>query len=513
MKNDEGYVLIGVIATFMVLAILSLSMISISASSFKISTSERDHQSAFYVAEAGLNYQEQKLRQGLLSIYQSDLIENQEDFENTSLGNTTLSGESIYEEFEQRNTFADLLVEQKSPYEYRITSTGHIGNESRSLSKTIMVEWQDKYEFIEETNTATAPPFAVFTSGSTTISNGTIIGDIGTTNINSNSIQFPGGGPTLNGDIYTPAGDQDIVNINVNNFNPEIKEISGDYSFPSLPDFPALPVDYTIPSDLLVKNSDGSNAAYLVKDGNLLVNHWLLENAEFTLDDNYYFQEILISGYRNLTLDSGDQDHFIIVDHLNIGNGDIYIKGKGNLTIYVTDRITLGAGSVLNKLGPNGGDKHELVNQLNIFYAGENNLTFANDVKIYGSMYVKTADIRFSGSVGVMGNIFSGGKNFEITGGSSENLAQVFFAPKAKFKITGGGALKGRIISEDFEISGGATVEFTDDLDFKEGPISPSKIGIEGNAGNNNADENKVNKFPTNKSLIIKGNPMQEMTK
>lgn len=512
MKDDSGYVLIGVIATFLVLSILSLTMISISAVSFKTSTSERDNQSAFYIAEAGLNYQEEQLKQRLLSIYESDLIETQEDFEYMAIGDAALSGESTYDKFEQSNTYAEIVVEQESPYEYTITSTGHIGGESRTLSKVINVEWQDKFEFLEEGQSGFAPPFAVFTSGSFLMNNGTIVGDIGTTNANPNSINFPGGGPTLNGNIYVPDGDESIVNNKVNNIKSSINTLPNNYTLPELPEFPIIPENHKIPEDLLIMDKGGYNSTYLVKDQKLLVNHWLLKNAEFTVDDNYYFQEIFINQNMNLTLNIGNKDRFIVVDHLNIENGNIYLEGSGSLTLFVKEKITANSGSHINKLHSVNDNKYDRASQLNVFYAGDNAVNLAGNVKVYGSMYIKKADIRFEGSMGVVGNIFSGGENFDISGGSKDNVAQIFFAPNAKFKITGGGAFKGRVIANHFEITGGATIEFTDLLDFNEGPISLSTISNNDSELEPGHGGNHVIKVPTNKNLIIINNPLHEIS-
>src|SRR5690625_3126750 len=509
-KGDSGYVLIGVIASFLVLSVLSLTMISISTLSFKTSSSERDHQSAFYIAEAGINYQEQQLKQELLGLYESDLIETQEDFEYRVSGKANLSGEFIYDKFEQTNAHAEIVVEQKSPYEYLITSTGYIGKQSRTLSKVMNVEWQEKYEFVQENKAGSAPPFAVFTSGNFSMNNGTIIGDVGTTNTNHSSIVFPGGGPTLDGDLYLPGGDAKIVDNKVIGLNLSLQELPNSYTIPELPEFPAIPENLAKPEDLLVTDAGGYNKTYLVKDQRLLVNHYLLENAEYVLDQNYYFREIFINQNSNLTLDLGNQDRIIVVDHLNVSNGNIYLKGSGHLTIYVKDKFTASSGSQINKLHSENDNKFDRSGQLSIFYAGNPRVNFGGAVKIYGSMYIKKADINFEGSMGVVGNIFSGGENFYITGGSVENVAQVFFAPRVLCSLAGGGSFKGRIIANHFEITGGARVEFTDELDFKEGPISLSGVTNSHPDFDPGKGGSHVIKIPTNKKLLITNSPVLE---
>ena len=54
INNENGYTLLIVIMVLVVISILGLGLMGTSATTLKHSTSERDYQSAFYVAEAGL---------------------------------------------------------------------------------------------------------------------------------------------------------------------------------------------------------------------------------------------------------------------------------------------------------------------------------------------------------------------------------------------------------------------------------------------------------------------------
>lgn len=178
-----------------------------------------------------------------------------------------------------------------------------------------------------------------------------------------------------------------------------------------------------------------------------------------------------------LRIDVGDKNRAIVVDHLNIENGHIELLGTGSLTIYVTDKITLGRGSSVNENGD--------ISRLNIFLKGTGSkhnrkeLKIAGSQKIYGSLYAEDADIHFSGGGGFVGNIFTGGKNLIIEGGSTITT-QLIFAPQADVRMAEGGNLKGMIVAKRFYNTGGATITFEEPFVLT-GPISPAALNISGN--------------------------------
>src|SRR5690625_258016 len=140
-------------------------MITLSAASFKTSTTEKNNQSAFYIAEAGLNYQEQQLKNKIIKIYEANNVETEDDFIR-ELSSDVLFPDATYDDFEQENAYAELSVEKLSDYQFKIYSKGYVGKESRSLSRVVEVEWQDKYQFIEENIQSEFQHFSVFSSDS-----------------------------------------------------------------------------------------------------------------------------------------------------------------------------------------------------------------------------------------------------------------------------------------------------------------------------------------------------------
>ena len=55
LKQEKGYSLLLVILAIAFLSVLGIMLLTLTANSLKISTSERDDQSVFYIAEGGLN--------------------------------------------------------------------------------------------------------------------------------------------------------------------------------------------------------------------------------------------------------------------------------------------------------------------------------------------------------------------------------------------------------------------------------------------------------------------------
>ncbi len=498
-EQESGYTLIGVLAIFVILTALGMSLVMLSVTSVKTSTTERDDQSAFYIAEAGLNYKMKEIEEDVLSVYELKKVKTKEDFYSKVKEKLLVNDEKVYEKFES-DAWAELVVNPLSgtENEYEIISTGYSGNQTRSVAKIITVTWKNKIKDFK------LPPFAVFTSGSFNMGSGSITGDIGTVNESKGGIYFGNnGGQHNDGAIYVPRMDKDIVKSNNSNINSEIKAIDETYSIPQLPPFPEIPSNFTKLPDQMIKN--GSNTTDLIKDNNLLITNWITNNYTLVMNNDLEFHSITLNENNKLYIDVGDTDKRIVVNNLDIVNGHVELKGKGNLTIYVIDKIIMGAGSTIN----NNGD----VNRLNVYLKGSDasnqpkKIVLSGAQKVYGSLYAEDADITLTAGGGFIGNIFTGGKNFKVDGGSY-NQAQLFFAPNANFDMTSGGnEFEGMIIANTFEISGGWQI-FYKEFQFSDGPISPAALGI-----NNGNDNDGFNGDETGEGPSLTTTPLREVTK
>jgi len=455
-RNPEsGYTLIGVLIVFIILAVLGTSIIMMTLTSLKTSSMERDNETAFYIAEAGLNAQMKTIEEEVQKIYNKDIIRNKTDFYRELAKD--LPGEYHVDDFVKVNNiqpYTEIELSHIKDNEFYIKSIGYIDKESRTLESIFEVEWDEKE------NSEKLPSFAVLTNGQFTMRNGSIVGDIGTFLDKDGSIDFPGNSNvTVDGDIYVPNGNSDIVKgkglINI----PQYKAVD-DYYFPELPPFPDIPKNYTkLPNQK-------HNGFEFIQNNKLMITSWQVEDFTFEVNENLEFSEININGNKTLTLDVGDTDREIVVDQL-IVSGHIKLKGTGNLTIYIRDKISMSSGTTVNPDAE--------VNRLNIYYAGSNPIA-SGQYKLFGSLYAKDASITLGHGAGIVGNIFVGGsKNKLIFTGGSSTKSQLLFAPYSKIIFNAGGTFKGKIFSETFEISGGANVEIDNNIEIT-GPLSEKEI-------------------------------------
>src|SRR5699024_6837248 len=82
--NESGYTLLAVLLLIMIISVFGLSLSALSLTSVTVSTKEHDYQSVYYIAEAGSNYQMEKVKKIVQNaeqhIYdQFDLLEHDEN--------------------------------------------------------------------------------------------------------------------------------------------------------------------------------------------------------------------------------------------------------------------------------------------------------------------------------------------------------------------------------------------------------------------------------------------------
>lgn len=279
------------------------------------------------------------------------------------------------------------------------------------------------------------PEYAVYANSTITLKEGAIInGDVGT-HLNSNAITLTGGAKINGQKVY------DLPKVT------------------HLPPFPSFP-SYPTPKNQKIK--DGGNQHDVIKNGDLNINNWMVTNNNYILklDSNVSFKNMNFDQNITLRIDTGNSDKEIVVDHLNIKNGHIEIIGNGKLTIYVRDNITMGSGSTINKDGS--------IDKLKVYYQGTEKLKLTDDEKIFGSLYAKNASIEINGSSGLIGHIFTGGKEVIVRGGVKNH--SMIFAPNAEFQLNEGGQIFGTVICNSFVGTGGSNVTY-EKIDLKSMPF------------------------------------------
>ncbi|WJE16389.1 PilX N-terminal domain-containing pilus assembly protein [Halobacillus sp. ACCC02827] len=446
--NEQGMIFVFVLMVLMILSILGLSLLGLVAGNTKISSTERDQQSVYYIAEAGAVQRLQDMEEAVDLSYADADDERSfyEVLEEKVLG--TVDIQSFTPAFGKQPE-AEVTItrdQENNPGSYQITSTGRIGARTRTVTQSVHIQWQEK-------GGMTVPnAMAVFTEETITLSGGALVeGNIGTNSEAANTVSF-NGGASVTGDIYVPSGAEDQA-VNAPAYMNIPPPIPTNTHVPfELPPFPVYP-DYPVPDDERLQKTEW-NGYDVIKDGKLKIDNYISDGYTLHLTNDIHFKEIILNSNYTLTIDVGDTDKAIVVDHLNVKNGHINITGTGKLTLYVKDALTMGSGSTINENGS--------IEQLGVYVADSDEarrIKLAGSQKIFGSLYAETADIELTGGGGFQGHIFTGGGSFIISGGARA-YASLLYAPHADFRITGGGKVLGSILSKTYRSDGGGTVEY-----------------------------------------------------
>jgi type II secretory pathway pseudopilin PulG len=447
-NSERGFTLLGVLMVLVVLSVLGVGIIATSANVMKVSTEERKDQSVFYIAEAGV----------VKGIHEIETVVNQvfndvnDEFKGlSSLEKKVFNFENrFYKELDMRipttltpPSFETSLGETPSasvtvtsisinPRIYKIKSVGVIGNKTRTVVQEFTISLNPSE--IEKPgipgNRALQVSKKIDMGGSVKVE-----GDAGIESRDSNDVKFSGTA-RVTGKLFHG------VKNNI-----------------SLPSFPIYPT-YNIPRDQKIKNSNG-NETDLVKDGKILIGNYITNGYTLNMSGNMEFKEIFVNENNTFIINLGTADKEIVVDHLNVINGHIKIVGSGKLTIYVKDKITLGSSSTINAKY-NGLNDHQQagdINKLKVYQKGSNPINLAGGQKIYGSLHAESANINITNGGGFQGDIFTGGKEIYVGGGTSVNT-QVFLAPNAKFTLGEGGHIKGSVIADSFIATGGGSLTY-----------------------------------------------------
>lgn len=444
-KNERGFTLLTVLMILVIFSILGVSLLTLSSNTVKLTDNERQDQSVFYIAEAGAV---QKLAQIEAVVEMAFDTVKQEyekltpkqqatyDFEGrffteVESGINSLSTEPIksFKSNFGKKPIAFVSVNLKSEVEntrnYEIRSKGEIGKKNRTVIQNIQVTLNP---------TETDNP-----------------GIVGNAALYVNRKIDLAGGVKIYGDVY------------MNSIKPSDKKISGGAEITGkviqgaettidLPPFPSFP-RYNIPSDQKLTNNNG-NTADLVKDGNLLINNYVTGGYVLNMKNNIEFKQIVLDSNYTLTINVGDSDREIVVDHLNVSNGHINIIGTGKLTIYVKEKTTMGSGSTINS---NTTD----VNKLMVYQKGSSPINLGGSQKIFGSLYAEKSNITFGEGGGFHGNITAGGTEVTVNGGTRVRT-QLFLVPNANFNLAGGGQIRGTVIADTFIGTGGGSLTYND---------------------------------------------------
>ncbi|TMW72051.1 DUF7305 domain-containing protein [Alteribacter natronophilus] len=451
VNNEKGITLVVVMMVLVVVSILGLSMMGLAAASVSQSTGDRDSEAAYYIAEGGARLAAEDLRIKADILYDQSSNNSNEFFEKLSYYTSELDGivyrDDYFSAFSGSHPEAIIKVTplekdmvDETVQSYVITSTGRLGSRTRTVQKTVSVTWEETTNQVLEFMKG----MALFSRNDVFLEGGpTIDGSLGTNSTESGAITLTGN-PSLTGDLYLRSelkesgfDTPDWMEIKNNIIWMEEEQV---FAMPEFPDFPDKAT-----ADIIKYRTNGNDSKTLELP---------VDEKE---EDPLYISELRMESNTNLTIPLEGESKSLVVDHLNIQNGQIHLTGEGHLDIYVKEAISMGSGSTINT----GKDS----TQLNIYFLGSGNASSPREVKlsgdqqIYGSLFAEDANLDFGGGSGFFGHIVTGGRSVKI-GGGSEAESRIFFAPEADLTLSGGGTVVGSVLVNSVEGSGGGTIRY-----------------------------------------------------
>ena len=487
IRNEDGMAMVLVIMAMLVFSLLGTAALSMANSNVDNSLLEREFQSAFYVAEAGVNYHTEVIKnKNIKEAFNSTSNANEffthlENHTDTTYGTEIFQPQSGYDPVAEVS-LQRLNMSETNPRTYALVSIGITENTKRTVVKEIIVKWNAGFD--------TSGLHTLYAKESMYIK-GIVDGTIGVSyslpekyNLPGNPppppIKFDWGAECHN--YFVP--DDEEVNVSMPNHFDEVnigvrQKIANNIEY-KIPDFPEFPDVYVDKGEVELKNAE------------------LHQTLNLT-DSVTYLSKIEIGNSSRLTIDLNGEDRTLIVDDLIFSQGAIFLKNKGSLNLYVKNHMTFGGSTVLNHADPPENYEtmsfnyiknsakvvpkekmYDSASALTIYIKGTNKLVMDQDISVCGSIYCETADVDLGGSSLMGGSLVTGGAEVVADGGS-DIYSTMIYAPLAHVKIEGSAKINGPVISNTLEHNGGSEgiVKFNpDEDDIPVGSIFPQEAKV-----------------------------------
>jgi Tfp pilus assembly protein PilX len=478
-RNEDGMAMVLVIMAMLVFSLLGMASLSMASSNVNNSLDEREFQSAFYVAEAGVNYHTEVIKKNIKAAYDSTNTADEffHALENNLTNNKTYTTDLFHA---QEGYIPEAKVELKrldidNPRTYAVVSHGITDNATRTVAREIVIKWSPGFD--------ASSAHALYSREQMHL-NGIVHGTVGSSykegvpnNQDSDDPPIVVGWSARFEDYYIPSSGDDIRVEEWYNeeYYGERKSLPADIEY-DLPEFPTFPE---------VDEDDDKGPIKLLNSTQIM---------GISLDNPItYISEIELGSSSMLTIDLKGEDRILIVDNIDINQGFVFLENGGSLKLYVTGDMTFGGAGVLNHPNPQPGYKDgHVTNELNessakdateeqmvqaasklsIFIKGTSDestnkqLNLTNNITLCGSVYGQDMNVLISNSVKIAGNIVTGGNEVESNGDCSVATSMIY-APLAHVKILASAKIKGPIISNTLKYDGGSLgyVSFDPDED------------------------------------------------
>ncbi|MEB7772788.1 pilus assembly PilX N-terminal domain-containing protein [Kurthia gibsonii] len=516
VKSNDGYALVIALLVITVVTVLGLGILTTTSSSKKLSEEESKDQTAYYIAEAGLNQKKEELKE-IPNLY-NEYIKNK-DIKNMKeadiikafleeiKNNPILDKETIYREdiFKRKNAEAKVIVTIPSETElkFTITSTGIIKSTDSTNEKKRTVQSVDSYKLAitekpaeEEFGTS---KYVIHALGNFSFIGNVIKGKLGFKQSSQGKANiFP----------YEGWGSYYGTKDNPYNRNTALEDgIANDdlvFNDSELPKIPEFPKEKFISLDTITQPANNTNIKQglpterPIPSGSYKITRADLDSAsDLNIGNNnvdLYLPEADLKGF---------QKSFIGVGNLNILTNSFQVYGNTNinfdsinLTIYskslfrvsntgtITTKGNIEAYSSQMNLTENSNilsDKKIYLYMYDSFSMGNGSTLKSPDSRIY---YTGLTQFNINGGFGdkvlidslysslllnsgvtVEGNIIlrnerNSNEKININGGSIIDAPLYVYAPKFDMKISNGATVFGSVIGKNIEVTDGANITY-----------------------------------------------------
>lgn len=419
-QNEHGYSLLIAIFALALFSILGMGILTISANTFKTSTNERVDQSVYYIAEGALVETQKKLLNDIEEILKNstEIAKLKEDFINGKIDIDTIYKEindiffikiqneiipkysGLIKDFEDsfgNETFADINVigtlsleptTNKKFLTIQIISEGNIGNKQRNVTQKITIPGLNvkKEEESKEIEVTTIEKVVV--GQKKIVTKKEII----------ESIKIPFAVQALDSFSTGNGSNTAIEGCVVFSKNTKVTDKKN--------------IGKKCPSNINGLNFDDLNYP---KPSNEDKKDWenkVLLGEKLVLKNNLNIAT-LNPPSKNFEINVGNENKIIVVDTLDFSKVENFVvTGNGLLSIYVNNIVKF------NKHSTIGDD----VNKFNLYYYGEDDISFPNHFSFKGNMYVSQTDISVNASTNFKGNIIAPNSTVLLNLGKKEVL-------------------------------------------------------------------------------------------
>ena len=481
-KNEKGYTLLIVVLAAALISILGLGLMTITANTLNTTKHERDDQSLFYIAEAGVNIEKSNIEQIVYNAYVNTMLLHQgmspenrstfnfegyykDEISNSLRLNTPYAYLNFEKQFNKQPEACISITSFEEPNKINIESIGYLidpnnntvncSNKENIPSHYRVVQYTVSFttdlKFLSDLGVENGngiefdglPQLTVLTKGDITLSGSSNIhGSVGT----SGSVKLSGSSQIKNNigvspdRIDVPRGTGDNYYNTINN-----RLVAVD-----MPELPALP---PFPNNEFNTLASASLPTGFPMTGNNYQADWNppRNRTSLVLTENAKVENFIVpGGFPKIDINIGSNTVNLLIDDLSLAQStELNIIGNGTLNIYVKNSLNLG-GAISNPSNNAG--------KVNIYYAGDTEPQFSGSQQtVYGSLYVEKSDLTINGSKTIAGHIMSGGNKINLLGGGPPS-GHYILAPNAD--VTANNHYTGVILANTFTGTGNAQINY-----------------------------------------------------